>query len=382
MTRVSVFISVCIILNVVGSSFASFLNGLLFLDTIGTAAGALALGPWWGAIIGGVSGWLIALEPCKQQFHNYTIVNVICGLFWGVVGRTVLNLFAATDNYRKLFVNIIIVGAAGGLVASTISLFITFKFAWRIADVDPETFRFQWHLTVEYYRWLLESGILDRAGSLLQILGRDIIGILPDKITSIALAVYIIYYAAPSFAPLATKTDTRDLYPASAGFWLFGICITALIWGFVSSGHVNVNPQTCTVMSRDYISSETALWVAPLVLWLLALLPVILKSRRPLWRDRVEDAISARGNHVKLVYRDVLAILAGAFAVLLVLSQKRQAGGVASVSPATEIAQLMSEGFGILAFFAVFAFLPGFLLRVFDLDPDLNDDDELNPSPF
>lgn len=59
------------VLNVAGGVLARELNGLLFLDTIGTAVCALALGPWWGATIGALTNLAISNFPCKQQFQLY-----------------------------------------------------------------------------------------------------------------------------------------------------------------------------------------------------------------------------------------------------------------------------------------------------------------------
>src|SRR5690242_9920254 len=71
------------VLGVIGNK----LNGLLFLDTIGTAISAASLGPWWGAFVGAATNLLIAEVPCKQQYFNYLIVNVVCGLAWGYLAR-------------------------------------------------------------------------------------------------------------------------------------------------------------------------------------------------------------------------------------------------------------------------------------------------------
>jgi hypothetical protein len=178
-------------LGVVGSK----LNGLLFLDTIGTAIAAVALGPWLGAFVGAATNLLIGELPCKQQYFNYLIVNVFCGIAWGYLARSWPKLLSSDGRYTRLFFPLNLFGASVGLISSVMSLFTTFNFVWYLSSIDPDTFR-QWHLTDEYYRWLLKSPQVDlKRGTLLSVVYRDIIAILPDKIVSICIATFILYYA-------------------------------------------------------------------------------------------------------------------------------------------------------------------------------------------
>jgi hypothetical protein len=372
MTRVPSLVLLCIALNLGGAYFSSFLNGLLFLDTIGTAAGALALGPWWGATIGAVTNGLLSLTPCRQQYHNYLIVNVACGLFWGVAGRTWLNIFESAPCYRAVLGKILLVGAIGGVMASTISLFTTFNFVWNLEDINRETFRV-WHLTDRYYRWLLTSDVIDQKGNILQILFRDVIGILPDKIVSVAVATYVIYYGAPRFADAARNVDYRDIYPASGGYWLFGLISIAIVASIISVGQISIDPTRCAVTSTSFIPVQIFLWCIPFLVWMF----VMIKFRNKIglkFGFPLSFGSARRTKVVKIAYRDVLTILAGVFAVLIITSQRYHSPGVKAPGALGQISELMNDGFGILAFFAVFAFVPAFILRVFGMDPDVEDD--------
>jgi len=89
----------------VGQTAWYFSFALLFQDTTGTAFTALALGPWWGALVGVISSTLNSFWPVdfsgsftlasvvnSEIFADafvYTTVNIGLGLAWGYVGRAV-----------------------------------------------------------------------------------------------------------------------------------------------------------------------------------------------------------------------------------------------------------------------------------------------------
>jgi hypothetical protein len=65
--------------------------GHLFQDTSGTCFAALALGPWWGALVGVVSSTLNTFW-ISEQFGDafaYTCVQIGLALAWGYAGRAV-----------------------------------------------------------------------------------------------------------------------------------------------------------------------------------------------------------------------------------------------------------------------------------------------------
>lgn len=76
-------LAMCLALNLVGREIVDFLKLPIYLDMVGTAAAAIALGPWRGAAVGAAtnvigfigSGWLSL---------PFTIVNVAGALVWGV----------------------------------------------------------------------------------------------------------------------------------------------------------------------------------------------------------------------------------------------------------------------------------------------------------
>jgi energy-coupling factor transport system substrate-specific component len=76
-----VFVPVGIGLNVVGGLLAGTLKLPVFLDTVGTILAAAILGPWWGALTGGLTNIIMSLQnPIEMWF---AIVNIAIGLIVG-----------------------------------------------------------------------------------------------------------------------------------------------------------------------------------------------------------------------------------------------------------------------------------------------------------
>ena len=78
-------VPVGIALNIVGGLLASTLKLPVFLDTIGTILTAAILGPWWGALTGGLSNVLASLQSPMDAW--FAIVNILVGLIVGFASR-------------------------------------------------------------------------------------------------------------------------------------------------------------------------------------------------------------------------------------------------------------------------------------------------------
>lgn len=72
-------------LNIVGGLIATTFRLPIFLDTIGTMLVAAILGPWWGALTGGLSNVIMSLSSPMDAW--FAIVNVIVGLVVGFASR-------------------------------------------------------------------------------------------------------------------------------------------------------------------------------------------------------------------------------------------------------------------------------------------------------
>lgn len=95
----------CVLLNLLGREFVDFLHLPIYLDMVGTAVVAVALGPWQGVLVGGTTN-LVGAVGSGWVSIPFALVNVTGALVWGYgvrkfgMGRTlprffVLNLLAA-----------------------------------------------------------------------------------------------------------------------------------------------------------------------------------------------------------------------------------------------------------------------------------------------
>jgi len=106
-------VPVGIALNIVGGLLASTLKLPVFLDTIGTILTAAILGPWWGALTGGLSNVLASLQSPMDAW--FAIVNILVGLIVGFASRRF--------GFQKLPV-VLIVGAILAVVAPLVGTVI------------------------------------------------------------------------------------------------------------------------------------------------------------------------------------------------------------------------------------------------------------------
>ena len=95
----------CLVLNLAGREFVDFLQLPVYLDMVGTAIAAIALGPWRGAAVGAATNVVGAVGSGWVSIP-FALVNVVGALVWGYgvrrwrLGRTLprflcLNVLAA-----------------------------------------------------------------------------------------------------------------------------------------------------------------------------------------------------------------------------------------------------------------------------------------------
>jgi energy-coupling factor transport system substrate-specific component len=78
-----VFVPVGIGINIVGGLLATSFKLPIFLDTIGTILAAAILGPWWGALTGGLTNIIMAISNPMDMW--FAIVNIAVGLIVGFI---------------------------------------------------------------------------------------------------------------------------------------------------------------------------------------------------------------------------------------------------------------------------------------------------------
>lgn len=83
LTVLSLIMIACALVNVSGSRLAVAFALPLYLDMIGTAIAAIALGPWFGVGVAILSHSLVALLAWEWQGLPFMIVNIVGALIWG-----------------------------------------------------------------------------------------------------------------------------------------------------------------------------------------------------------------------------------------------------------------------------------------------------------
>lgn len=103
--QVVALMAACVALNIFGRLFVDLLHLPIYLDMVGTAIAAIALGPWRGALVGGTTN-LVGVLISGLVSIPFALVNIVGALVWGYgvrrfgFGRTlprffVLNLIVA-----------------------------------------------------------------------------------------------------------------------------------------------------------------------------------------------------------------------------------------------------------------------------------------------
>lgn len=96
---VALVLVACTVLNVAGGFTVTVLELPIFLDMVGTAVAAIALGPWWGAGVGLASN-LAGTLNIGWEAAPFALVNVAGALVWGYgvrrlgLGRTLGRYFS------------------------------------------------------------------------------------------------------------------------------------------------------------------------------------------------------------------------------------------------------------------------------------------------
>lgn len=104
--RVGMLMVGCVLLNLLGREFVDFFGFPIYLDMVGTAIAAIALGPWRGAAVGLTTN-LVGVAGSGWVSIPFGLVNVMGALVWGYgvrrwrMGTTLprffwLNVLAAT----------------------------------------------------------------------------------------------------------------------------------------------------------------------------------------------------------------------------------------------------------------------------------------------
>lgn len=91
----------CVLVNLLGREFVNAIGLPVYLDMVGTAVAAIALGPWRGAAVGLLTNTLGVVSGGSASLA-FSLVNVVGALVWGYgihrydLGRTLVRFLALT----------------------------------------------------------------------------------------------------------------------------------------------------------------------------------------------------------------------------------------------------------------------------------------------
>lgn len=117
-TKLLTFSALCIVVNVVVGMVLQMINiPLLFLDTVGTIFGAIILGPWYGAAIGGCTNLILGIISGPTNIP-FALVNIVLGIIVGYVARK------GAFDYKKAIIVGVVLAIVCPLVGTPISVLL------------------------------------------------------------------------------------------------------------------------------------------------------------------------------------------------------------------------------------------------------------------
>jgi len=114
---VVILLAACVGLNLFGGNVAAKFHLFVYLDMVGTAVAAIALGPWYGALVGLTSGALGALGGVDITL-SFTVVNIVGALVWGYG----VHKFRGDRSLLRFFTLNVVAALACTLVATPINV--------------------------------------------------------------------------------------------------------------------------------------------------------------------------------------------------------------------------------------------------------------------
>jgi len=182
-THALIFSSLGIVLNIVlGTMVAAFKIPLLFLDTVGTIFVAAVLGPFYGALAGGLTN-LIQGMITNPRTIPFALVNIVIGITVGLISRKY------NFNYKIAVITGILLSVLAPLIGTPIAVYIFGGLTGGGTDL--------------IFAWLLQSGkSIFTAAFIPRIYGNFI-----DKIASCIVVSFLIqrlsYFIKDRFGEMA-----------------------------------------------------------------------------------------------------------------------------------------------------------------------------------
>jgi hypothetical protein len=326
-------------LNIVANWLAPHLNGLLYLDMIGTALAAIALGPWWGAVVALCTNALLPSFRYHDEYFRYAIVNVLGGMLWGFAARHPrLALFRVAISARQLFVRLVLLGIIGGCVCSLSATYTRFNFLSRVNGADLKALLSQHPVQAsELLVQIMEKERFFQSGDYtIKFLLLDVYAMIPDKLLSIALGSFVFFYFFPKLRHSEGGGNQQISSRSSAAIFLLLYTGPLLFVCFRGFHNLKGVPEV--------LPKQAALWCLPGVMALLSLFWPHRATPQEAVRSAIENSVDQLP--VDEVYKDLMGFVVLWYTLLLIFAPPYK-------TPLIE--QLVRFAIGT---FAVFLYLP------------------------
>lgn len=135
---IMVFSALSIAINIVLGTVVGLLNiPLLFLDTVGTIFSAVLFGPWYGAIVGGLTNVIQGILTNPKDIP-FALVNIAVGIIVGLMARK------WKFDLKTAIITGLIIGVVSPLIGTPIAAYVYGGITGDINDV--------------FFTWLVQSG--------------------------------------------------------------------------------------------------------------------------------------------------------------------------------------------------------------------------------
>lgn len=135
---IMVFSALAIAINIVLGTVVGLLNiPLLFLDTVGTIFSAVLFGPWYGAIVGGLTNVIQGMLTNPKDIP-FALVNIAVGIIVGLIARK------WKFDLKTAIITGLILAVVSPLIGTPIATYVYGGITGDINDV--------------FFTWLVQSG--------------------------------------------------------------------------------------------------------------------------------------------------------------------------------------------------------------------------------
>nr|WP_312579818.1 CD3073 family putative ECF transporter S component [Sedimentibacter sp.] len=135
---IMVFSALSIAINIVLGTVVGLLNiPLLFLDTVGTIFSAVLFGPWYGAVVGGLTNVIQGMLTNPKDIP-FALVNIAVGIIVGLIARK------WKFDLKSAIITGLILAVVSPLIGTPIATYVYGGITGDINDV--------------FFTWLVQSG--------------------------------------------------------------------------------------------------------------------------------------------------------------------------------------------------------------------------------